>query len=149
MRALVVVLLTVALACASSVARAETWQAPLGGKALPLGEGRLACPGTAGDWTIEPDGRAVRPPTADEAVGRAAELKIAVNGAACGPTAASLTLVTTGRWPTIDPAGTTLFVDDARVELRGRGLKNAVVRWQSGQRGGEDRCIAPLTDAAG
>jgi hypothetical protein len=148
-RLLVFVLLAVALGFGSSVVRAETWQAPVGGKALALGEGRVACPGTAGDWAIDPDGRAVRPPTVDDAVGKAVELKVAVNGAACGPAASALTLVATGRWPAIDAAGTTLFVDDARVELRGRGLRGAVVRWQSGQRGGEDRCVAPQTDAAG
>jgi hypothetical protein len=148
-RLLLFVLLTAALALASSVARAETWQAPVGGKALPLGEGRIACPGTAGDWTIEPDGRSVRPPVADDAVGKAVELRVAVAGGACGPTASPLTLVATGRWPTLDVAGTSLFVDDARVDLRGRGLRNVVVRWQSGARGGEDRCVAPQVDATG
>jgi hypothetical protein len=38
---------------ASAAARAETWQAPVGGKAIALPEGRLACPGTSGDWSIE------------------------------------------------------------------------------------------------
>src|SRR5271165_1988308 len=89
-------LLIAALAC--RVARAETLQAPVGGKAIPLGEGRVACPGTSGDWTIDPDGRAVRPPTADDAVGRAVELRVAPSVAACNA-GTPLTLVATGRWP--------------------------------------------------
>lgn len=149
LRVLLFAVVTVALFCASTAANAETWQAPVGGKALVLGEGRTACPGSSGDWTIEQDGHAVRPPTADDAAGKAVELKVAANGATCGATSSSLTLVATGRWPAIDQAATTLFVDDARVELRGHGLRGAVVRWQTGQRGGEDRCVAPQVDATG
>jgi hypothetical protein len=134
---------------ASTASRAETWQAPFGGKALFLGEGRLACPGTAGNWAIEQDGHAVRPPAADDAVGRAVELKVAANGGSCATPATTLTLVTTGRWPAVDGGASTLFVDDARVELRGHGLRGAIVRWQNGPREGEDRCVTPLTDPSG
>jgi hypothetical protein len=138
-------LLAVVLAC--KTARAETWEAPIGGKALPVGDGRIACPGTSGDWAIELDGRAVRPPAADEAVGRAVDLKVAPAIAACATTTATVTLVATGRWPQIESAS--LFVDDARVDLRGRGLRGVVVRWHTGDRSGEDRCVQPQTDAAG
>ena len=133
----------------SPAAHAETWQAPVGGKALVLTEGRVACPGTSGDWTIEQGGAAVRPPAAEDAIGKSVELKVAPNLGACGTTTATLTLVPTGRAPAIDPAGTSLFVDDARVELRGRGLKGVVVRWQAGDRSGVDRCVQPQTDATG
>jgi hypothetical protein len=129
--------------------RAETWQAPVGGKALALGEGRVACPGTSGDWAIEQDGRAVRPPAADDAVGKAVELKVATSAAACAGAATALTLVASGRWPTLDPSGTTLFVDDARVELRGRALRGVIARWQLGDRSGLDRCVQTLPDGAG
>jgi hypothetical protein len=149
-RALLAVMLGVALALASAAARAaETLQAPVAGKAIPIGEGRVACPGTSGDWSVEQDGHAVRPPPGDDAIGKPVELKVAPNAAACAPGAASVTLVATGRWPALDPGGTALFVDDARVELRGRGLRGLVVRWESGDRAGEDRCVAPQTDAAG
>jgi hypothetical protein len=148
-RAVFFTVVIASLLLSSTVARAETWQAPLGGKALALGEGRVACPGTAGDWTIEQDGHAVRPPVADDAVGKAAELKVVASGASCAASTTTLTLVATGRWPAIDGAGTTLFVDDARVELHGGGLRGAIVRWQQGSRGGEDPCVAPVPEATG
>lgn len=134
---------------ASSAARAETWQAPVGGKALNLPEGRTACPGTSGDWTIEQDGHAVHPPAGDDAIGRAVDLKVTPNGTPCGPTTPTLTLVATGRWPVLDPTATTLFVDEGRVEIHGRGLRGAIVRWQVGDREGEDRCVQSQADAGG
>jgi len=64
-RLLFVSVWAVLLALASE-ARAETLQAPVGGKAIALGDGRIVCPGGAGDWSVEPGGRAVRPPAADD-----------------------------------------------------------------------------------
>jgi len=133
---------------ASAVARAETWQAPVGGKALPL-EGRVACAGSSGEWTIEQDGHAVRPPAADDAVGKAVDVKVAPSAAACATTTATLTLVATGRAPAIDSTQTTLFIDEARVELHGRGLRGTIVRWQLGDRSGEDRCVQPQAEGGG
>jgi hypothetical protein len=133
----------------SALARAETLQAPVAGKAIPLGEGRVACPGTSGTWSIEQDGHAVRPPAGDDAIGKPVDLKVAPNAPACAAGAASVMLVATGRWPALDPTGTTLFVDDARVELRGRGLRGLLVRWEAGDRAGEDRCVLPQADPAG
>ncbi|HTQ48528.1 MAG TPA: hypothetical protein VMI75_37485 [Polyangiaceae bacterium] len=135
------------LACV--VARAETLQAPVGGKAITVGEGRVACPGSTGDWAIEQEGRAVRPPVGEDAVGRSVEMKVAPSAAACASSAAPVTLVATGRFPAIEPTGTTLFVDDARVEVRGRGLRGVVVRWQVGDRSGVDRCVQPQSEAGG
>jgi hypothetical protein len=146
-KALVFAAVLLGLALASSLARAETWQAPLGGKTLSLGEGRMACPGTAGDWTIEQDGHGVRPPADDDAVGKAVELRVAAAGGSCGAGATALTLVVTGRWPVFDGDATTLFVDDARVELHGHGLRGVIVRWQDGTRAGEDRCVVPQPEA--
>jgi hypothetical protein len=148
-RTLVAVWISLLVALASTLARAETWQAPVGGKALPLGEGRIACPGTSGEWIIEQDGHAVRPPAADDAVGKATELHVAAAAGACAAGTPTLTLVATGRWPAIDVGTTTFFADDARVELRGRGLRGAVVRWEHGGRSGDDRCVTPQADGAG
>jgi hypothetical protein len=148
-RLLFFVTLALGLTLAAASARAETVQAPVGGKAIPLGEGRVACPGLSGDWSVEQDGHAVRPPAADDAVGKAVDLKVAPNAGACGSGATSVTLVTTGRWPVLDAAGTTLYVDDARVELRGRGLRGVIVHWEVGDRSGADRCVVPQTEAVG
>jgi hypothetical protein len=131
---------------ASAIARAETWQAPAGGKAIPVGEGRVACAVASTDWTIEPDGHFVRPPPGDDAIGRAVELKVAPNPGACASGASVVTLVATGHFPAIDPAGTTLFVDDGRVEVHGRGLRGVLVRWEVGDRSGIDRCVQPQAD---
>jgi hypothetical protein len=133
----------------STVAAAETLQAPVGGKAIPLSEGRVACPGTTGDWAVETDGRAVRPPAGDDAIGRVVEARVAANAGACGSAATALTLVATGHAPTIDATTTTLFVDEARIELHGRGLRGAVVRWSVGDREGEDRCVQPTVEPSG
>jgi hypothetical protein len=137
-----------ALVLASAAARAETWQAPVGGKALPL-DGRVACAGSSGAWTLEQDGHAVRPPTTDDAVGKAVDLEVAPSAAACATTPTTLTLVALGRAPAIDATQTTLFVDEARVELHGRGLRGTVVRWQLGDRSGEDRCVQPQAEGGG
>ena len=139
----------VALVLITGAARAETIQAPVAGKAVPLGDGRVACAGTSGDWAVEQEGRAVRPPATDDAVGKAVELKVALSAAACAAAASPVTLVATGRWPTIDAAGSSVFVDDARVELRGRNLRGVIVHWQLGERAGEDRCVQPQTDPTG
>ena len=137
------------LLLSSGVARAETVQAPVGGKAVTLRDGLLACPGTATDWAIDQDGHAVRPPTTEDAIGKSVDLKVAANATACGSSPSTITLVVTGRWPTIDAAGSSLFVDDARVDLRGRNLRGAILHWQLGDRSGEDRCVLPQADAAG
>ena len=147
MRLLIAALCAVLLVLAStSEARADTLQAPVGGKAIPLGEGRTACPGGAGDWAIEQDGHAVRPPAADDAAGKIVDLTVATATAGCS-VGAKVRLVATGRWPILDPTAITLFVDDARVELRGRGLRGLVVRWDHGDRSGEDQCLAIQPDA--
>lgn len=145
-RLLVFAVFVVALLSAR-VARAETWEAPVGGKSLPL-QGRVVCGPATGGWVLDADGRGIRPPATDDAIGRAADVKVAANAVSCA-TASTLTLVATARFATIDPTTTTLFVDEARLELHGRGLRGAIVRWFSQGHAGEDRCVAPQTDASG
>ncbi|HVU49238.1 MAG TPA: hypothetical protein VHL80_01050 [Polyangia bacterium] len=43
----------------------------------------------------------------------------------------------------IDPGGTTLYLDQGRLELRGAGLRGVRVEWRAGARAGEDSCVAP------
>ena len=132
-----------------AVASAETWQAPVGGKAFTLPEGRVVCPGATGDWAVEQDTHALRPPAAEEAVGSAVEAHVAANAGACSSAATAVTLVAVGHPATVDSAGTTLFVDEGRVELHGKGLRGAVVRWNVGDRTGDDRCLQPQAEAGG
>ena len=137
----------ITLVLASRGARAEMWEAPIGGKALSVGEGRVACPGTSGAWAIEQEGRAVRPPTTDDAVGKSVDLKVAPSASACTTAVASVTLVAVGHSPVVDPNASILFVDEARVEVHGRGLRGMVVRWQNGDRG--KATIAACSSSAG
>jgi hypothetical protein len=51
--------------------------------------------------------------------------------------------------PEIDAAGTTLFVDQGRLELRGARLAGVRVDWRAGSRTGGDACIAPSAAAGG
>ena len=148
MRLYVVACIVAAMLLFTAGASAETWQAPVGGAALDLGDGRVACAGDAGEWKVEQDGRAVRPPPGEDAVGRLVELHVAANATTCASSVSKLTLVATGRFPAIDPDATTLFVDDARVELQGRGLKGAAVVWHFGGRSGVDYCVQPQFQGA-
>lgn len=149
--AILFVVIFAVVSFASRAARAETLEAPIGGKAVVLSDGRVVCAGAGapGDWAVEQEGHAVRPPAADDAVGKATEVKVAPTLAACATAPAPLTLVATGRPPTVDALATVLFVDDARLELHGRNLRGAIVHWQLGDRSGEDRCVQPQADGAG
>src|SRR6185312_5061456 len=115
---------------------------------LPLA-GRVLCGAASGGWSLDPDGRAIRPPATDDAIGRSVDVKVAPTSGACATAATTLTLVATNRFPVPDATATTLFVDEARLELHGRGLRGAIVRWFSQGHAGEDRCIQPQADASG
>ena len=144
----IVFALSIAAASIATRARAETWQAPVGGKPLPL-DGRIVCPGPVGDFVVEANGTQLRPPSDDAAIGRAVEVRVAVNASACATQATTLTLVTTGKLPVIDPAAITLAVDEGRIDLRGRALRGVGVAWKSGDRSGDDHCVVAQTDPSG
>lgn len=121
----------------------EVLQAPVGGRAISVGNDRVACPGVAG-WTLGPDAHSVRPPAAVEDIGRRVVLRVAPSAAACATTSSTVTLVSTGPLPSIDGSASIAYVDDGRLELRGRGLDGVRVRWRASGRGGEDVCtVAP------
>jgi hypothetical protein len=117
------------LACFSRVARAETFEAPIGGKPVTLGEGRVACVATAGGWRVEPGGRSVRPPTTAAAVGVSGDLRVAPSATDCARATASVRLVATAPWPTFDASAIVLAVDEGRLEARGRGLQGVLLTW--------------------
>jgi hypothetical protein len=140
------------LLCATSQAGAETapekvLQAPVGGKAISLGE-RVAC-GVATGWTVEREGRAVRPPTTDEAVGQAAPLTVAPAQTGCGKGETPVTLVTTGKWPQVDPASLVIHLDEARAELRGKRMKGVRLVVEGGGVRSDDICNEPKADPSG
>src|SRR4051812_11851619 len=143
------------LACTASVllasfgglatAHAETLQAAIGSKAIPLGETRIACAPPGGGWLIEPSSQlhAVRPPDANDALGSAVELKVAKSLAACSSGATTVKLVATARPPTIDSANVVLLPDQGKVEVRGHRLTGVTVAWRSNTASGADVCEAP------
>jgi hypothetical protein len=49
--------------------------------------------------------------------------------------------------PEIDATGTTLFIDQGRLELRGGRLRGVRVDWRAGSRAGSDSCLAPAAAA--
>src|ERR1700677_598288 len=117
------------LACFSRLAKGETFEAPLGGKPIVLGEARVACVATIGGWRTEPGGRSVRPPTIQAAVGVAVDLRVAPSASDCPRATASVRLIATAPWPAFDMSSILLAVDEGRLEARGRGLHGVLLTW--------------------
>jgi hypothetical protein len=117
------------LLCLARTARAETIEAPVGGKPVPLGEARVACVANAGGWRAEPGGHAVRPPTVETAVGSVVELRVAPSLTDCPRATAAVRLVATAAWPTFDLSSITLALDEGRLEARGHGLHGVLLTW--------------------
>ena len=136
------------LSCFARVAGAETLEAPVGGKILPLPEGRVACAATAGTWRVEPGGRGLRPPVVDSAIGGVVELRVAPNAAECAKTTATVKLVATAPWPTFDASSVTLALDEGRLEAKGRGLHGALVTWPVDLTRASDACRDVKVDGA-
>ncbi len=134
------VCLVVALLCAASAARAETLEAPVGGKPISLGQARVACVANAGGWRTEPGGHAIRPPTADTAVGNAVDLRVAPSLSDCPRATAALRLVATAAWPTFELSSFTLALDEGRLEARGHGLHGVLVTWPVDTGRASDTC---------
>jgi hypothetical protein len=131
-----------ALLSLSTAARAEVVQMPVGGRAVPVGKGRVVCGSLPEGWLVESGGRLVRPPPLDSAP-RAVEARTAADAQACAQSRDTLTLQATGRWPDIDPNSVLFYPDEGRLELRGQRLAGIQVLWQAGPRSGQDRCLDP------
>lgn len=142
------VALGMALLCVSGWSNALTLQAPVGGAAIPVGPGLVACAG-AGGWTPEAGGTQLRPPSADVAAGSSVVVRVAPSFAACASAKQQVMLIATGHFPVFEAASVTLYVDEARVEAHGRNLKGAQIRWLGAGHSGTDACPEPKTDAAG
>jgi hypothetical protein len=147
MRCLCAALLLLALCCVSSGARALTLEAPVGGAAIPVGPGLVACTASGG-WLLEAGGAQLRPPAAEAAAGSSVVVRVAPSVSGCATSKQQLVLIATGRYPVLEPASVTLYVDEARVEAHGRNLKGASVRWLGAGRSGVDSCPEPKAEAA-
>jgi hypothetical protein len=134
------VLIVAALLVLARSAWAETLQAPIGGRPIALGEGRVACVANAGGWRTEPGLRSIRPPTSDAAVGNVAELRVASSLAECPRATAAVKLVATAAWPTFDPTSFTLALDEGRLEARGHRLHGVLVTWATESGRASDSC---------
>ena len=106
-------------------------QAPFGGKAIPLGDGRVACAAATGGWALDSSGRLLKPPENPTAVGSSVELKVADTTTSCASAPRVLHLVTLGRMPGIEPASVVLSPDLGHLEAKGRHLAGVAVVWRS------------------
>ena len=138
--ALLCLCLAATLACLARVARADTLEAPVGGKPIPLGASLVACSAGAGGWKTEPGSHAVRPPTADTAIGVSVELPVALTAADCARAPLTVKLVATGPWPAFDSSSFVLYLDEGRLEGRGRGLRGVLVTWPTDTERASDTC---------
>ena len=130
-------------------ATAEVLEAPVGGKAIPLGGARIACESPGAGWTLAPGGLEVKPPSSPDAIGVAVELAVASDRAACnGATRKTLTLVALGEAPALDPTTVTLDIDAGTVEVRGRNLRGMGLAWRGRSTSGVDVCEEPRTVGA-
>jgi len=127
----------------AGAARADTLEAPAGGKPISLGRGRIACDKPSGGWTIVGTGLAVQPPDSEQTIGQAVDLRVANERAACATTSETVTLVAIGEAPSVDPASVTLDVDAGTLEMRGRGLRELGVSWRARSASGADVCHDP------
>jgi hypothetical protein len=129
----------VTCAAVCPVAHAQVSQAPIGGKAIPLGDAVVACAPVDGR-VVEGGGHALQPPTTGEAVGRAFDVRVAPILEACSSSSASVTVLATEPWPVFDPAASVFAPDDNRLDLKGRNLGGVSVAWRSGSASGVDVC---------
>ena len=60
----------------SGATGAQTLEAPVGGAAIPVGSGLVAC-SVAGGWLPEAGGSHVRPPSAEAAAGTSVMIRVA------------------------------------------------------------------------
>jgi len=138
--ALLLFTLVATLLSLSRRAAADTLEAPVGGKPIALGPSLVACAPGAGGWKTEPGGHAVRPPMSDAAIGVAVDFPVAFAAAECPHTTVTVKLVSTAPWPALDSSSFALFLDEGRLEGRGRGLRRVIVTWPTESGRASDSC---------
>jgi hypothetical protein len=128
------------LLLAASQARAEMIQVPEGGRAVLLGKDRILCSAVPEGWVATADRRALRPPAVATSSNRVAEVRCATD---CARPHSTVTLVATGPWPDIDPSSVNLFLDEGRLDFKGKSLEQAQILWRTSDSSGRDVCVAP------
>lgn len=127
-------------------AGALTLQVPAGAATFLLPEDRILCGQVPEGWTSEPTRRRLRPP-AEKRAGTSVTVSLGLAPSNCSASSTvQATLLVTGPFPVVDPASVTLFVDSARLELRGEGLEGTRVGWKSGEKAGSDVCLNVVKD---
>lgn len=124
------------------LALAETLAAPVGGAAVPLPNGRLACGAPGGGWQVEDNGKRIKPPTEPALIGKSTSLRLAGPTGICTATKLTLDLVATGPLPQIDRRSIDLWLDEGHLDLKGTALDGALLEWQGKAENGSDRCVA-------
>ena len=118
-------------------------EAPVGGRSFSLPSG-VVCevPGSA--WSKDDDARFLRPPSSPSEVGKTTSVRVAESTEACDKHGWLQPLVVTAPWPVLEPNEIVAWIDEGRLEARGRNLKGATLRWQAGARAGEGVCLSPI-----
>lgn len=147
MKNLVAVGFTIAVVLFPVTTKAETLQAPEGGKPFQLGRDRVVCSGLSNGWTASPDRKSIRPP--GSATTATIEITVADAPGDCAQSKASVSLVVTRAWPEVDPTSIVFFPEEGRLELSGRKLEGVQFFWQAGDRTGKQTCLVSLKDAKG
>jgi hypothetical protein len=142
-----ILLCALAVLCLSGVAGAQTLEAPVGGASISVGPGLVAC-SAVGGWSLEAGGAQLRPPGAESAAGSNVVVRVAPSWGGCAQSKEQRRLLVTGRFPVLEPASVTLYVDEGRVEARGHGLKGAQLHWLGAGHSGTDACPEPKTEGA-
>ncbi len=124
-------LLALVLSAFAGVARAQLLHAPIGGRSIPLGEGKIACEANPERWGVELHGRSARPPNDEAAIGQTVALKVASSPAECDQSEEHVTLIAVDRYPVIDLATVVFSPDEGRLEAEGARLLGVAVVWES------------------
>jgi hypothetical protein len=139
--ALVSVLLSIVLS--PRVSRAETLQAPEGGRHFSLGKNRVVCGAMPEGWGASADRHSVRPPEVATSSNRTIEIRVSTESSDCQRYAATITLNATSPWPDIDPSSVNFYPDEGRLDFKGSQLERVQVLWLAGNRSGQQTCITP------
>ena len=130
-RTLVITVFVAVAACWPARAWAGPQEVQIPAGATVTLDGSVLCPPLPPGWGVDAARRTVSVNSAAP-IGSHAEVRLASESAAC-PTATTARWTVTGRLATLDPAGVTLWADEGRLELRGKGLAGTTVEWQAGK----------------
>ncbi len=126
-------------------AHADTLQAPAGAPSITIPNGRVACAAPQGNWTLDANGTAVRPPSVALA-GEQSTLRVAAAPSECASKSEVLNLQTLAAFLEIDASSVVWSIATARLEFSGKNLSGLRVRWETSERFKTDVCVPTLAD---